>query len=99
MIFDILDQLAVKGKAILVCTHDLGSLQKEFQRAIFIDRSVVADGPVAQVVNMEMLAGAYGFSPHICPPELRSPFAARVTFGDDTPQECFAIEGMMEVAR
>ncbi|MGB0387185.1 MAG: metal ABC transporter ATP-binding protein [Ardenticatenaceae bacterium] len=78
MIFDILDELAVKGKAILVSTHDLGSLQKEFQRAIFIDRSVVADGTVAQVVNMEMLAGAYGFSPHICPPELLRPNAKRV---------------------
>ncbi len=99
IIFDILDQLALKGKAILVSTHDLGSLQKEFQRAIFIDRSVVADGTVAQVVNMEMLAHAYGFSPHICPPELLRPDATRVTFDDDTRQARFAIEEMMEVAR
>jgi ABC-type Mn2+/Zn2+ transport system ATPase subunit len=70
MIFDILDELAIQGKTILVSTHDLGTLQKEFHRAIFIDRSVVADGAVAEVVNMEMLARAYGFSPHVCPPEL-----------------------------
>ena len=70
MIFDILDDLAMQGKTILVCTHDLGTLQKEFHRAIFLDRSVVADGAVANVINMEMLARAYGFSPHVCPPEL-----------------------------
>ena len=67
MIFDILDDLAIQGKSILVSTHDLGTLQKEFHRAIFIDRSVVADGAVAEVINLEMLARAYGFSPHVCP--------------------------------
>lgn len=70
MIFDILDELAMRGKTILVSTHDLGSLQKEFHRAIFIDGSVVADGAVADVINMDRLAQAYGFSPHVCPPEL-----------------------------
>ena len=60
----------MRGKTILVSTHDLGSLQKEFHRAIFIDRSVVADGAVADVMNMDRLAQAYGFLPHVCPPEL-----------------------------
>lgn len=69
LIFDILDQLAIEGKTIIVSTHDLGTLEAEFRRAIFLDRAVVADGPVQQVINPDLLARAYGFQPHICPPE------------------------------
>ncbi|MGH2544239.1 MAG: manganese ABC transporter ATP-binding protein, partial [Ardenticatenaceae bacterium] len=69
-IFDSLDQLALEGKALLVSTHDLGTLRTEFSRAAFIDRTILADGPVTDTINPELIAHAYGISPHVCPPEL-----------------------------
>lgn len=70
LIFDILDRLALEGKTILVSTHDLGSLQEEFDRALFLDRCLMADGPVDEVLRPALLARAYGIDPHVCPPEL-----------------------------
>lgn len=69
-IFDTLDRLALDGRAILVSTHDLGSLQSEFQRALFLDRTLIADGPVGDVLRPDLLARAYNIDPHVCPPEL-----------------------------
>jgi ABC-type Mn2+/Zn2+ transport system ATPase subunit len=67
VIFDNLDRLALDGKSILVSTHDLGTLQAEFSRVVFLDRTVIADGPVAEVLSPELLARAYGIAPHVCP--------------------------------
>lgn len=69
-IFDALDHLALAGRTILVSTHDLGSLRSEFRRAIFLDGTVLADGPVGEVLQPELLARAYNIAPHRCPPEL-----------------------------
>lgn len=60
MIFHVLEDLAAQGKAVLVSTHDLGLLPIHFSRAIFLDRHVVKDGPVAEVLTAETIAQAYG---------------------------------------
>lgn len=77
MIFDILDRLAMQGKAVLVSTHDLGTLHQEFHRAIFLDHTIVADGSAAEILKPELLARAYGIAPHVCPPELLMPARER----------------------
>ena len=51
---------AAEGVSIVVSTHDLGILPIHFSRAVFIDRQVVADGPVGEVLTAETLARAYG---------------------------------------
>lgn len=70
LIFDSLDRLALEGKTILVSTHDLGSLQEEFDRGLFLDHCLMADGPVDEILQPALLARAYGIDPHVCPPEL-----------------------------
>lgn len=60
-IFHVLEDLTGHGKTIIVSTHDLGLLPIHFERAVFLDGHIVADGPVAQVLTATRLAGAYGF--------------------------------------
>ncbi|HEC23037.1 MAG TPA: metal ABC transporter ATP-binding protein [Chloroflexi bacterium] len=64
LIFHVLEKLAAQGRAVIVSTHDLGILPIHFSRAIFLDRHVVADGPVGEVLTAETLARAYGV--HLC---------------------------------
>ncbi len=70
LMFHVLEALAAEGHAVLVSTHDLGILPIHFSRAIFLDKHVVADGPVAEVLTAETLARAYGVQLCTdCPPE------------------------------
>lgn len=64
LIFHTLEHLSKQGKTVLVSTHDLGVLTVHFSRALFIDRHVIADGPVKEVITPETIARAYGFEFH-----------------------------------
>jgi ABC-type Mn2+/Zn2+ transport system ATPase subunit len=64
LIFHTLETLTAAGKAAIVSTHDLGILTMHFSRALFIDRRVIADGPVKEVLTPETIARAYGFEFH-----------------------------------
>lgn len=64
LIFHTLERLTARGKAAIVSTHDLGVLTVHFNRAIFLDRRVIADGPVDEVLTPETIARAYGFEFH-----------------------------------
>jgi len=64
LIFHTLERLTAAGKAAIVSTHDLGILTMHFSRALFIDRRVIADGPVKEVLTPETIARAYGFEFH-----------------------------------
>lgn len=64
LIFHTLERLASAGKAAIVSTHDLGILTVHFNRAVFLDHAVIADGPVEEVLTPETLAAAYGFEFH-----------------------------------
>lgn len=59
-IFHVLEKLADQRRTVIVTTHDLGILPIHFTRAVFLDRRVVADGPVDDVLTAETLAYAYG---------------------------------------
>ena len=64
LIFHTLERLTAGGKSVIVSTHDLGVLTVHFSRAIFLDRRVIADGPVDEVMTPETIAKAYGFEFH-----------------------------------
>jgi len=61
MIFHVIEHLTAHGKAVIVSTHDLGLLPVHFSRAVFLDRRIVRDGPVDDVLTPETIAQAYGF--------------------------------------
>jgi ABC-type Mn2+/Zn2+ transport system ATPase subunit len=54
LIFHVLEDLCAQGKTAIISTHDLGILKVHFHRALFLDKRVIADGPVT----------AYGFEFH-----------------------------------
>lgn len=64
LIFHTLERLTAAGKAAVVSTHDMGILTVHFSRAVFLDRRVIADGPVSEVLTPETIARAYGFEFH-----------------------------------
>jgi ABC-type Mn2+/Zn2+ transport system ATPase subunit len=76
LIFHVLERLAQDGRAVIVSTHDLGILPIHFSRAIFLDRHVVADGPVDEVLTAETLAHAYGV--RLCTEEMEEVLNGRV---------------------
>lgn len=60
IIFNVLNNLAADGYSILVSIHDLSLLRSHFERVIFLDRTIIADGPVEQILTVETLEKAYG---------------------------------------
>lgn len=64
LIFHVLEQMSGRGTTVLVSTHDLGMLTVHFTRALFLDKEIIADGPVAEVITPETIARAYGFEFH-----------------------------------
>jgi ABC-type Mn2+/Zn2+ transport system ATPase subunit len=64
LIFHTLERLTAAGKTVIVSTHDLGVLTVHFNRAVFLDRKIIADGKVEDVMTPETVAKAYGFEFH-----------------------------------
>lgn len=64
LMFHTVERLTARGKTAIISTHDLGILDMHFSRAVFLDKSVIADGAVAEVLNPEKIAQAYGFEFH-----------------------------------
>ena len=64
LIFHTLEELTGHGKAVIVSTHDLGILDVHFSRALFLDKRLIGDGPVQDVLTAETIARAYGFEFH-----------------------------------
>jgi len=64
LIFHTIESLCAGGKSVLVSTHDLGILTVHFSRALFLDKTIIADGIVKDVLTPENIARAYGFEFH-----------------------------------
>ena len=64
LIFHVIDELSAEGRTVLVTTHDLGALPMHFSRAVFLDQTVVAEGPVDEVITPQTLLRAYGVNLH-----------------------------------
>lgn len=59
-IMDLLRGLRAEGRIVLVSTHNLGSVPEFCDRAILINRTVLADGPTAEVFTHQNLERAFG---------------------------------------
>ncbi len=64
LMFHTLEELSAQGKSMIVSTHDLGILSVHFSRVLFLDRSIIADGGVKEVLTARNIARAYGFEFH-----------------------------------
>jgi len=64
LMFHVIEKLCEAGKTAIISTHDLGVLKVHFSRALFLDRRIIADGPVGDVLTPEVVARAYGFRFH-----------------------------------
>lgn len=64
MMLHVLEDLCAGGKTVVVSTHDMGILTVHFSRALFLDRKIIADGPIADTLTAETIAKAYGFEFH-----------------------------------
>lgn len=65
LIFHTLEEVTIReNKAVIVSTHDLGVLTVHFNRAIFLDRKIIADGVPDEVLTPDTIAEAYGFEFH-----------------------------------
>lgn len=59
-IIDLMRELRVQGRIILVSTHNLGSVPDFCDHAVLINRRVLAWGPLNEVFTEENLAKAFG---------------------------------------
>lgn len=59
LIVDVLHELRDAGTTILAIHHDLGSVQRYFDHAVLLNRSLLATGTVDEVLAPDMLAQAY----------------------------------------
>ena len=66
LIVELLHELRAQGITILVVHHDIETVPKYYDQAILLNKTIVAQGPVAQVVTPELLTLAYH-------PELKIP--------------------------
>lgn len=59
---ELLQLLQRQGRTVLVSTHDLGSVMAGdvAERAILLNRTILADGPVDEVMRPDVLRRAYG---------------------------------------
>lgn len=64
LMFHTIEKICSEGKSVLVSTHDLGILTVHFSRVLFLDKSVIGDGPVKEVLTAGNIARAYGFEFH-----------------------------------
>lgn len=69
LIVELLHELRDQGITILVVHHDIETVPKYYDQAILLNKTIVAQGPVAQVVTQELLTLAYH-------PELKIPVLA-----------------------
>jgi len=60
ILFHIIDVLCHQGCTVVVATHDLVTIQEQFDAAILLRREVIASGPAKDVLRPDILAKAYG---------------------------------------
>jgi hypothetical protein len=59
-IIELLKDLRAEGRVMLVSTHNLGSVPEFCDRAVLINRSVLAEGPTGEVFTQKNLQKAFG---------------------------------------
>lgn len=59
-ILNILKELVEEGKSILVVHHDLDTVNEYFSYVILMNKKLIAEGPVNEVISHEYLKTAFG---------------------------------------
>jgi ABC-type Mn2+/Zn2+ transport system ATPase subunit len=59
-LMDILEAESGRGRTVVATTHDLAAAAQRFQRVAAINRTVIADGPAAMILDPDVLARIYG---------------------------------------
>ena len=59
-LMQVLDREAKLGKTLLATTHDLAAAAHHFGRLIAVNRTIIASGPAAEVLESDVLARTYG---------------------------------------
>ncbi len=59
-ILGILEGFAQRGGTVLAVHHDIATVQRAFDHAILLNRTLVAQGPVSSALNRANLKAAYG---------------------------------------
>ena len=60
MMFDIFNELRRDGKILILITHDLGETLAQFDFLLLLNKHIIADGSMKEVVTTENLQRAYG---------------------------------------
>lgn len=60
IMFDIFNQLRRGGKILLLITHDLGETLAQCDSLLLLNKHIIADGSIKEVVTTENLQRAYG---------------------------------------
>jgi ABC-type Mn2+/Zn2+ transport system ATPase subunit len=64
-LFAILERLRQDGVTVMVATHDLNLAAKHFDRVMLLNKSIIALGPPAAVLDSRNLVRAYGGQMHL----------------------------------
>ena len=64
LMFHTIEKICNQGKSVLVSTHDMGILTVHFSRVLFLDKTIIGDGSVEDVLTPQNIARAYGFEFH-----------------------------------
>ncbi|MDA3811199.1 MAG: metal ABC transporter ATP-binding protein [Spirochaetaceae bacterium] len=64
LMFHTIEKICNQGKSVLISTHDMGILTVHFSRVLFLDKTIIADGSVDEVLTPQNIARAYGFEFH-----------------------------------
>jgi manganese/iron transport system ATP-binding protein len=59
-LFDLFAALAEQGTTLLVATHDLALARKRFGRCLAVNGTLLADGPPAEVLSLDVLESTFG---------------------------------------
>lgn len=59
-IIAVLKELKAEGRTVVAVHHDLSTVEEYFDHVLLLDKTVVAEGPVAEVFTQENLQRAYG---------------------------------------
>lgn len=62
MMFRVFDELKSQGKILLVITHDLGGTLTQCDRLLLLNRQIIANGSIKEVITAENIQRAYGDS-------------------------------------
>ncbi len=63
VIIQVLKQWRNEGKTILIVHHDLSRLKEYFDELVFLNKRIIASGPLEQVLTEENLQAVFGNSP------------------------------------